>query len=171
MRNHRRNLGLDMLIGAASGAAATWLMDQVTTAIMERQPEEVSEREKAARGDKSALENAAEKGAALAGKEITKEERKKIGLGIHWSLGVTSGAVYGALRNRIPAMGIGSGLTYGAAYFLLMDEAALTALGLAPPPQNFPWQTHARGLVGHLVLGGALESVFDALDLVADAAG
>ena len=48
-----------------------------------------------------------------------------------------------------------------------MDEAALTLLGLTPPPQEFPWQTHLRGAVGHVVLGGAIEAVFDAADLTA----
>jgi uncharacterized membrane protein YagU involved in acid resistance len=59
-------------------------------------------------------------------------------------------------------MGIGSGIAYGAAFWLLMDEAALTLLGLTPPPKEFPWQTHVRGLAGHLVLGATIEAVFDA---------
>jgi uncharacterized membrane protein YagU involved in acid resistance len=42
-----------------------------------------------------------------------------------------------------------------------MDEAALTLMGLTPPPKNFPWQTHARGLAGHLVLGATIEAAFD----------
>ena len=109
---------------------------------------------------------AAEKGAKLAGRKISKDERKKIGGAIHWSIGVTSGAIYGLLRNRSEHVGIGSGLAYGLAFYLLVDEAALTALGVSPPPKAFPWQTHARGLAGHLVLGAILDGVFDAADLI-----
>lgn len=41
-------------------------------------------------------------------------------------------------------------------------------LGISPPPQEFLWQTHVRGLIGHLVLGVAIEAAFDIVDLAAD---
>jgi uncharacterized protein DUF1440 len=160
-----RNLALDLLLGAAAGAVATWTMDRLTTTIYERQPDKVREREDSARGEKTAYEVAAEKGADRLGKELTDDQRQRIGSSIHWSLGVMAGAAYGVLRNAIPAFGIGSGVAYGAAFWLAMDEAAVTALGLAPSPRAFPWQTHARGLAGHLVLGAVIEAPFDLLDL------
>ena len=150
----RRALATDLFLGALAGAAATWLMDVATTAIQDQHPESVKKREKEAYGGKSAYEKA--------------EERFGIDdQVIHWSLGVTSGVIYGALRHAMPSMRYGSGLAFGTGFWLAMDEAALTLLGLAPPPQEFPWQTHARGLAGHLVLGGTIESVFDVADLVA----
>ena len=163
-----RPLATDILIGAITGVAATWLMDQVTTAMYERESEEARERENDARGDLTAYEIAAERAATLAGRALSSDERKKIGNAIHWSLGIASGAMYGALRNAAPRLGIGSGLLYGAAFFLATDEGALTLLGLTPPPTEFPWQTHARGLAGHLVLGAALEVPFDIADLASD---
>jgi len=39
-------------------------------------------------------------------------------------------------------------ITAWPAFFLLVDEAAQAALGFAAPPQEFPWQTHARRLAG-----------------------
>jgi hypothetical protein len=159
-------LGVDILLGAIAGAAATWAMDEVTTLLFEQQPEEVTRRENRARGKKSAYELAAEKGARLVGRRLSKEERKLIGTGIHWSLGVGSGAVYGALRNRMQQLSIGSGLAFGLAVFLLLDEATLAALGLTPPPTEFPWQTHARGFAGHLVLGAVLDATFGVADRV-----
>ena len=166
MRRSNRPLAIDVLIGAAAGAAATWAMDAVTTLIQERQPEEITERENAVRGKKSAYEIVAEKGAKLAGYRLLKKQRQAIGSGIHWSLGVGSGALYGVLRNRVRYVGIGSGVAFGIAMFALLDEAALAALGLVPPPQEFPWQTHARGFAGHLVLGAILDGTFDLADLV-----
>jgi Protein of unknown function (DUF1440) len=162
----RRPFVLDVLVGALAGAGSTWVMDQVTTILYEAQPRKVRKRESSARGGKTAYEIAAEKGARLAGRKISADERKTIGAAIHWTLGVSAGALYGALRNRVPALGLGSGAAYGAAFWLAMDEAALTALGLTAPPQDFPWQTHARGLVGHLVLGAVIELPFDVADLI-----
>jgi len=76
--------------------------------------------------------------------------------------------LYALLRRRFPALRRpGSGLVYGAGFFALMDEGALTALKLTPPPGRFPWQAHARGLVGHLVLGGAVEGALAVADAVA----
>ncbi len=166
MNRHRRSLSVDILLGVVAGAGATWLMDQTTTALLERQSEESKERENEARGGKFAVEVAVEKGAKIAGRKLTKKQRRQIGLGVHWSVGVASGAVYGVLRNRVCHFGIGSGVAYGMALSLLVDEAALTAFGLSPPPNAFPWQTHARGLAGHLVLGAVLDAAFDVADLL-----
>ncbi|HEV8240896.1 MAG TPA: DUF1440 domain-containing protein [Thermoanaerobaculia bacterium] len=163
----RRSLAIDLLLGAAAGAGATWLMDRATTVLQERQPEEVTKRENAARGGKTAYEIAAEKAAGLVKRKLAPRQRKKLGAAMHWALGTTAGALYGVLRNRLPRLGMGSGLAYGVAFWLLMDEAALAALRLTPPPSEFPWQTHARGLAGHLVLGAGVEAAFDVADRLA----
>ena len=149
-----RSLVTDILLGAAAGAAATFLMDKATTVMYERESDDVRKQEDDARGDKTAYEIAGEKIGVPAS-------------AIHWGLGVGAGAFYGAARNLIPRAGLGSGLIYGFLFWALMDEAALTALGLTPPPQEFPWQTHARGLAGHMVFGAITESVFDVADLAA----
>jgi hypothetical protein len=163
---HSRTLAFDVLLGAAAGAAATWAMDAVTALIVKQQPDEVTERENEVRGKKTAYEIAAEKGAKLVGRKLLKKQRKALGAGIHWSLGIGSGALYGVLRNRVRYAGIGSGVAFGIAMFALLDEAALAALGLVPPPSEFPWQTHARGFAGHLVLGAILDGAFDVADVV-----
>jgi hypothetical protein len=41
------------------------------------------------------------------------------------------------------------------------------ALGLTPDPQEFSWQTHARGLAGHLVFGIAADAMLRVLDPIA----
>jgi uncharacterized protein DUF1440 len=153
MDNGKRPLIVDLIVGAAAGAAATWAMDSATTFLYERQSKKITKRENAARGGKLAVEVAAEKLGVDAAV-------------IHWSIGIGSGAVYGLLRNRSEYVGIGSGLAYGLAVYLLVDEGASTALRLSPPPNAFPWQTHVRGLAGHLILGAILDGVFDAADLV-----
>jgi hypothetical protein len=142
-------------------------MDRATTTLHDREAEDAKRRENEVRGGRTAYETVAEKAAALLGDELDETRRKAIGSAIHWTLGASAGCLYGLLRNRIPRLGPGSGLLFGVAFWLAMDEAALTALGVTPPPPAFPWQTHARGLVGHVVLGAAVEVPFDLADAVA----
>lgn len=163
---NRRNTALDLLLGAAAGAAAIWLMDKATTLLYEREDDAAKNREESARGGRTAYENVAEKTAKLAGIELDDDRRKQIGNAIHWGIGIASGAVYGALRNRF-GLRAGSGLLYALGMFGAMDEGLMYALHFTPPPQAFPWQTHARGAAGHLVFGTVIDSAFDLVDLAA----
>ncbi|MDP9382790.1 MAG: DUF1440 domain-containing protein, partial [Chloroflexota bacterium] len=61
-------------------------------------------------------------------------------------------------------IGAGRGLLYGAVLFLLNDEILAPVLGLASGPTAYPWQAHARGLISHVVLGAATDTVLDVLD-------
>ncbi len=167
MREHD-GLLVDLALGAAAGLAATWVMNQATTFLYEREDPEAREREDAARGGKTAYGIAAEKAAGALGIRLSPAVRKKLGTGIHWALGAGGGAAYGVLRRRVPLLDAGQGLAYGAAFFAVMDEGANTALGLTPPPRAFPWQAHARGLAGHLVYGVVTDTLLDAADRVRD---
>ncbi|HET8655263.1 MAG TPA: DUF1440 domain-containing protein [Longimicrobiaceae bacterium] len=166
---HHRNdhLLADLLKGAIAGAAATWAMGPVTSYLYQHESKEVRRQEDEARGGETAYGAAAEKTAALMGKELTDEQRGTAGRAIHWALGTGAGALYGVLRDRVPGAGAGAGLLFGTAFWALMDEGANTALGLTPGPMAFPWQTHARGLAGHLVFGLTADATLRALDAVA----
>jgi uncharacterized membrane protein YagU involved in acid resistance len=72
--------------------------------------------------------------------------------------------VYVALRDHVPGQGTRRGLAYGAAFSLVVDEGLTPLLGLSPGPASFPWQTHARGFIGHLIYGTAAEAVLTLLD-------
>ncbi len=157
----------DLVKGALAGAAATWVMGQATTFLYERESKPAREAEDEARGGKTAYGVAAEKAAGAVGLTLSEEQRKQAGSAIHWVLGAGAGAAYGVLRGRLPGADVGAGLAFGAAFFLLVDEGANTALGLTPAPDAFPWQTHARGLAGHLVFGLTAHAVLGALDAVA----
>jgi hypothetical protein len=160
-----RNDGIgDLVRGALAGIVATWAMGKVTTYLYEREDPEARKREDDAREGKTAFGVAAEKGAAIVGAGLTDEEREKAGAAIHWALGAGAGALYGALRGRVPGVDAGAGLLYGAAFFLVMDEGGNVALGLTPGPRAFPWQAHARGLAGHLAFGVAAEQAMRILD-------
>lgn len=157
----------DLLKGVVAGLAATWVMGKVTSYFYENESEQARDAEDEARGNKTAYGVAAEKTARLVGREIDEEQRKQAGSAIHWVLGAGSGAAYGAMRHRVPAADFGNGLLFGIAFWALIDEGANTALGLTPGPTAFPWQTHARGLAGHLVFGIAADTSLRLLDQVA----
>lgn len=164
----RNNIGVALVKGAAAGAIATWLMSRVTTLAYQRENEAARKREDEARQGKTSYEVAAAKVARrVAHTRLGSEEQGRYGKAIHWILGIGTGALYSALRSRAPIVGLGRGLVFGTAFWLLVDEIATPLLGLSPGPGDFPWQTHARGLAGHLAYGAALTKALDLVESVA----
>ncbi len=166
-----RSLCTDLALGALAGAAATWIMGKTPSYLYEKEDAQVRQREDQARGDKTAYEVAAEKAAHFAYSQLSEDERKKLGSAIHWGVGISSGALYALLRRRLagggPGRELAAGALFGTAVWLLLDEVGNVALRLTPGPAAFPWQTHARGLAGHLVLGLATEGVLQAAERAA----
>lgn len=159
----RRSVLTDLIDGAVAGALATWAMGKVTTVLYEKERPAVREREDAARQGKTSFGVAAEKLAAAAGATLSDAQRASYGAAIHWAVGITGGALYGVLRPRVANADVARGLAFGTAFWLLMDEGATPLLRLTPGPGAFPWQTHARGLAGHLVFGAVADATLDLL--------
>jgi hypothetical protein len=157
----------DVIKGAIAGAVATWVMGRVTGAMYEREDRWARQAEDDARGGRTAYGVAAEKAARLAGASLDNDQRERLGLAIHWALGIGAGAAYAVLRRRFRAMGRTAGLSFGTAFWALLDEGLVPALGLTPGPRAFPWQTHARGLAGHLTFGSVTDGTLRLLDAVA----
>jgi uncharacterized membrane protein YagU involved in acid resistance len=155
-----------LINGAIAGAVATWVMGKVTTQLYEREDKSAREREDQARGGETAYGIAAQKAADAAGVTLSKEKRQKAGEAIHWALGVGAGATYALVRRRFDAVGKAAGLGFGTGFWLLMDELAVPLAGLTPGPKAFPWQTHARGLAGHLSFGLVTDTTLRVLDAV-----
>jgi len=154
------------LSGVIAGAVATWIMTAVTTLMYDREDRAAREREDRARGDKTAYEIAAERTAKLTGRALTVKQRRRIGLWIHWGLGIGAAVVYALIRTRIADPGILHGLIFGFVFWAVLDETMVPLLRLTPGPRAFPWQTHLRGLVGHLVFGATTEVTIALLALV-----
>jgi hypothetical protein len=153
----------DAIRGGIAGGVATAVMDLVTTGFMQGQSEEELAREEAARPNgKPALENLVDDLGWRRGRGFGRR-RSIVSSGIHFGLGVVPGALYGVLRDRVPLVGSMRGLVYGAGLWALNDEYLNTRLGYAGPYEAYPAKTHLRGLVGHLALGGATDTVIDAL--------
>jgi len=165
----RRNtdLGTDLIKGALAGAAATWVMERVTSYLYEHENPAARQREDGARQGKHAFAVAAEKTTNLTGIGLSEEQRQRLGMAYHWGLGLGAGAIYAALRRRVGWLDWGQGTAFGFLFFVLVDEAMNAALGLTPPPRAFPWQAHARGLAGHVVYGIVADAALDAVDRAA----
>ena len=150
--------------GVLAGAAATWLMDQVTTGLLDQQSRDDTEREEAARPNgKSSTANLVDRLSEVAGADPDPETRSRLASLAHYGLGIAPAAAYAVLRRRIPIVGAGGGLLYGIGLWALNDEYLNAALGLAGPWGAYPVASHWRGFVGHVVLGIATDSGLDAL--------
>ena len=149
----------DAVRGAIAGAAATWCMDRITTAMYEVQAPEVTKQEQAAQPNgRSSVSNLIDRVEAEIGFVIPAERRPLVEQAIHYGLGVAPGAMYGVIRRYVPFARVGRGLAYGLVLFVVNDEYLNTKLGLAGPPGAYPIESHFRGVVGHAVLGITTET-------------
>lgn len=150
--------------GLLAGAVAWWAMDQTLQFLGDRQSATLRRREDDARGGVPALEVLAHRLAAAAGRPLSGHDRRAGGTMLQWVTGIGSGVLYAGLRRRLPQNRVLRSLGYGAGLSLVVDEALVPLLGLAPGPAAFPWQTHARGFAGHLVFGAVVEIALDAIE-------
>ena len=166
-RSRESSVRQDIIKGAIAGAVATWVMGKVTTAMYEREDRWVRRAEDDVRGSKTSYGAAADKAARLAGTSLGPEQREQLGSAIHWALGIGAGAAYAVLRRRFHSIGRTAGLGFGTVFWAVLDEGLVPALGLTPGPRAFPWQTHARGLAGHVTFGTVTDGTLRLLDAVA----
>jgi Protein of unknown function (DUF1440) len=160
-------IGRDLIKGAIAGAVATWVMGKVTSGLYDREDRGARHREDSARQGRTAFGKAAEEAAKAVSLPLDDEERERYGGAIHWVLGIGSGAVYAVVRRRLSWIGRLSGVGFGTAFWAAVDEGLVPALGFTPGPGAFPWQTHARGLAGHLTFGTVTDGTLRLLDAVA----
>lgn len=62
---------------------------------------------------------------------------------------------------------VDTGSFFGLAFWFIVDEVLTVAAGLAERPQAYPWQAHARGLVGHVTYGMVADGALHAFDRMA----
>ena len=173
-RANKRDEG-DVLKGLAAGLIggliASWTMNQFQALLSKLSEEDKkSQSAKSARQDggrgeqkKSQDESKEEddatiKSASAISKgvfdhKLTKSEKKIAGPAVHYAFGTTMGGFYGVMAEITPIISVGAGLPFGAAFWLVADEAAVPALGLSKSPTEYPPSTHASALASHFVYG------------------
>ena len=172
----KRSTGIDMVLGAAAGAAGVWAMDQIGWFMLRSESTRTLTRDLQARfpadtarnaetgaqirgvqSDTHATTSALTKATQVSGVSPTDQQPGPAATVFHYALGMLPGALYGAVRRTRPSVRAGSGVLYGLALFMVMDETAAPLTGIASAPNRYPWQAHARGLIAHIVLGVTTE--------------
>jgi hypothetical protein len=142
------------------GAIAAIVMDRTTTLVMSKQSEVSLEREKKA-SPEGVPAAAGRKLASLFGVRPSDETARKAGMAVHGSLGLAGGALVSEAARR-SSNTIVAALVASLVLWLVLDEGLAAALGLAPPPADYPLQTHLRGLLGHLAFGLTIGALLEA---------
>jgi hypothetical protein len=91
--------------------------------------------------------------------KLTQSEKKIAGPAVHYILGTGVGGLYGAAAEMAPKVTAGSGLPFGAVFWLVVDEGAVPLLRLSKGPTAYPLSTHAYALSSHFVYGLTAELV------------
>ena len=145
-----------LIAGSIGGIAASWTMTRfqllLSHALGQSQPHEGQDED-------ATVKTAKRISRAVAGHELSGEEKKKAGPLVHYAYGTGIGALYGGLAQKHDATNSGFGTAYGAAAWALGDEVAVPALGLGRKPAETPVSQHLQTLAAHLVYGMTLEGV------------
>ena len=90
---------------------------------------------------------------------LTEREKDAAGTAFHYAMGLTSGAIYGALAEFVPAAKSGAGAPFGMAVWVVADEGLVPAAGLSKSAEEYPLSIHAYSIASHLVFGLTAEAV------------
>lgn len=161
------SIGGDVIRGAAAGVLGTLVMERVTSWMYEHEDPRAREEYERITGGKYVPQRTAEKIDGTLGLNLSEPQRKWLAQGSHWAVGLGAGATYAVLRRQLRGADRAQGLLFGLAFWALFDEAFTLLMGVADQPQHYPWQAHARGLVGHVAYGLVADTTLDVLDRVA----
>lgn len=169
-----------LVAGVAGGIVASWTMNQFQSAwgkitegverphgaqsLQQGTTDHGIARELQERGSDDSDDNAAVRAGTAAvelvtDKKLTKSEKEIAGAVAHYAMGVVSGGIYGVAAELAPPATIGAGLPFGAAVWVLADEALVPAVGLSKAPTEYPLSIHLYALASHLVFGVSTEAV------------
>ena len=151
--------------GGAAGAVGVVAMDVVTWALYRRENRLDLLREKQLRSyGKDTAHALVRRVTRAVGSDAGRSQPNGAGIAVHYALGMAPGALYARQRQRRPWLRSGRGAVYGLALYLANDLLAARLLGIAGPQGQYPWQAHARGIIGHLLLGMVTEATLNAIE-------
>lgn len=135
--------------GLLAGYVGSRAMDQATTWYWGRMSERAKAREVEANPEGTPL-TVGRTVAVRLGRGSDEGTARATAAQLHRGLGLA----YGVLAARLVRSGlppVTAGVVTGAAAFVLVDEAATSAV--LPAPWTYPLESHVRGAIGHLTLG------------------
>ena len=153
-----------LVAGVVGGVVASWTMDRFQYWLLsfgggdarelQQAPSEEGNREEPA-----TVKTASAISEGVFGHNLTAREKEIAGPVVHYAVGTTAGAVYGLAAEYEPDVTTLAGIPFGAAFWMVVDEGALSLLGLAKGPTAYPISTHAYALASHLMFGLTAEVV------------
>ena len=164
-----RELGKAVLAGLAGGLIGSLAMNQFQNAWSKtskafkkdsaQRSQEKSQQQNEQQSEDATMK-AAGKIAGVAGRQLSHEQKARLGPVLHYSFGTLQGGIYGAVTELAGTRGgFVPGITFGAALFGLADELAVPALGLSGKPAESPLSSHLYALASHLVYGISTDAV------------
>jgi putative membrane protein len=152
-----------IIAGVAGGLLASLVMEQFqflwskASEAIERARD--TEKPKGRKADPATVKAAKSISKSVFGKKLPKSKKAMAGEAVHYAMGATSGAIYGAAAEALPFTTVGDGLAFGATVWVLADEVSVPALQLSKPSTKIPASTHVYALASHLVYGWTTELV------------
>jgi len=173
--NNAQRIGKSVLIGAVSGLAGAWVMNQYWTVESKlKQQLHPAEHESAQQNlqqqhqpENPTIEVAQSVSRAMTGHGLRDDDKENAGSAVHYAFGAAMGALYGLLSEVAPATRSGFGLAYASALWLAADEIMVPALKLSKSPGEYPVSQHLEGLGAHLLYGATTEGLRRALQWAA----
>jgi uncharacterized membrane protein YagU involved in acid resistance len=96
---------------------------------------------------------------AVAGTDLTKSQRENASNVIHWTFSILSGALYGAIAERVPRARTGGGTIFGFVVWAGLHEIALPLARATPPLAELPVAEQLNEFVTHAIYGATVERV------------
>src|SRR5437899_6340023 len=166
MRRHHHPEPLKGLAaGIAGGLAASWMMNRyqagwskVTQALQKQEQNRARQGQESGDTDDATMRAADRVAQITLHRQLSHEEKKKVGTVVHYGFGALMGGVYGVVVEYVPAARLGFGTLFGATLFAVAVEAVVPALGLAKKPTEYPLSAHFYGLSSHLAYGAGTEA-------------
>ena len=161
--------------GAIGGAAGAYTMElfQAWWNDMEKRaaPKPRAQGAKDGATDKPEAEPATVQVAKRASKKVLDTElsdqlKPAAGEAVHYTMGATTGAIYGFVSEILPPARMFNGLLMGAIVWWTADNIAVPAQKLGKKPEQTPPSKHAYALASHLVYGFTTEFVRSIVRLV-----
>ncbi|UYY57921.1 DUF1440 domain-containing protein [Sphingomonas sp. S2-65] len=145
-------------VGLAAGVAAG-LVASAAMSAFQAQAQKLLPDQGGGGEDPATVQAADVASEAIVGDPVPDPYRERAGQAVHYLVGGVLGGIYGVLAEYKPEASAGFGTAYGIATSALLDEGAVPAAGLAPPPTETSLVSHVYGTASHLVFGWVLESV------------
>jgi hypothetical protein len=151
--------------GGAAGAVGVVAMDVITWLLYRRERSLDLLRENQVRPfGKDTAHALVRRLAGGLGSDAGRSEPNGAGIALHYALGMAPGAFYAEHRRRHAWLRGGRGAVYGVGLYLANDLLVARLLGIAGPQGKYPWQAHARGVIGHVVLGMVTDATLTAIE-------